>query len=237
MTHTYTLTGMTCSSCEAKVKSSLLNLPHVQAVEVSRHAETAVISMGKHIDINTFQNALDSKYSITATETGVEAAQSANWLLTYKPLLIIFAYIAGIAILTGLQGNSFNWMRAMNVFMAGFFLSFSLFKMLDLNGFADSYSSYDIVAKKIRAWGYIYAFLELGLGLAYATNFQPVLTNLVTLLLMSISLIGVLQTVLNKRTIQCACLGTIFNLPMSTVTIIEDSLMIVMSAFMLYQHW
>jgi hypothetical protein len=51
---------------------------------------------------------------------------------------------------------------------------------------------------------------------------------------MSISIIGVLTSVLNKRKIQCACLGAVFNLPMSTVTIIEDALMIVMSIAMLW---
>jgi hypothetical protein len=52
-------------------------------------------------------------------------------------------------------------------------------------------------------------------------------------LVMSISIIGVLQSVLNKRKIKCACLGAVFNLPMSTITIIEDALMIGMSAVML----
>ena len=50
---------------------------------------------------------------------------------------------------------------------------------------------------------------------------------------MSISIVGVLQTVLDKKTIKCACLGDVFNLPMSTVTIIEDGLMIAMSVTML----
>ena len=121
----------------------------------------------------------------------------------------------------------------MNIFMAGFFLSFSFFKMLDLEGFAESYSMYDIIAKKARPWGFIYAFIELALGLAYATGFKPILTNMVTLVVMTISITGVLQSVFNKRKIQCACLGAVFNLPMSTVTIIEDALMIAMSALML----
>lgn len=89
------------------------------------------------------------------------------------------------------------------------------------------------MAKKIKAWGYVYAFVELALGIAYATNLQPLVTNLVTLVVMAISIIGVLQSVLNKRKIQCACLGAVFDLPMSTVTIIEDALMIVMSGIML----
>lgn len=160
--------------------------------------------------------------------------QTKNWFNTYKPILLIFAYILVIASIPALQHESFHWMQAMNSFMAGFFLTFSFFKMLDLKGFADSYTMYDIVAKKIPKWGYVYAFIELGLGIAYATHFEPLLTNVVTLLVMTISIVGVLQSVFNKRKIQCACLGAVFNLPMSTVTIIEDALMIFMSGLMLF---
>jgi hypothetical protein len=41
----------------------------------------------------------------------------------------------------------------------------------------------------------------------------------------------VIQSLLNKRKIRCACLGTVFNLPMSTVTLVEDGLMVAMAAF------
>jgi hypothetical protein len=126
-----------------------------------------------------------------------------------------------------------NWPTWMNHFMAGFFLVFSFFKLLDLHGFADSYSTYDIIAKRWRGWAYLYAFIELGLGIAYLANVAILAVTAVTFVVMSISIVGVLQSVLNKRKIQCACLGAVFNLPMSTVTIIEDALMIVMSAAML----
>lgn len=135
--------------------------------------------------------------------------------------------------ISAVTATGFNWLQGMNVFMAGFFLTFSFFKMLDLQAFAESYAMYDIVTKKIKAWGYIYAFVELTLGIAYATNFQPVITNIVTLIVMIVSIIGVLESVFNRRKIRCACLGAVFNLPMSTVTIIEDALMIAMSAAML----
>jgi copper chaperone CopZ len=233
MTHTYKVTGMTCGSCEAKVKSSLLMLPNVTQVEVSKENQTATISMEKHIAISTFQNALDKKYSITAMEHIEVAEQAKSWIATYKPILLIFAYITTISIIAATHDNTFHWIQAMNIFMAGFFLTFSFFKMLDLKGFAESYSMYDIVAKRIKAWGYIYAFIELVLGIAYATNFQPLIINIVTLIVMTVSIIGVLKSVLNKRNIQCACLGAVFNLPMSTVTIIEDLLMIAMSGIML----
>lgn len=237
MTHTYKVTGMTCGSCEAKVKSSLLMLPDVTQAEVSKDSQTAIITMDKHIPLATFQNALDKKYSITAMEHNESAEQAKNWLATYKPILLIFGYVTAIAVIDGMKQNTFYWMQAMNIFMAGFFLTFSFFKMLDLKGFADSYAMYDIVAKKIKAWGFIYPFIELALGFSYATNFQPFVTNIVTLIVMTVSIIGVLQSVLNKRKIRCACLGAVFNLPMSTVTIIEDALMIAMSAAALAIMW
>ena len=208
-------------------------LPNVTEAEVSKDSQTAIITMDKYIPLATFQNALDKKYSITAMEHNERAEQAKNWLATYKPILLIFGYVTAIAIIVGIKQNTFYWMQAMNVFMAGFFLAFSFFKMLDLKGFADSYAMYDIVAKKIKAWGFIYPFVELALGFAYATGFQPFVTNIVTLLVMSISVVGVLQSVINKRKIQCACLGAVFNLPMSTVTIIEDVLMIGMSGSMI----
>nr|WP_294906091.1 MauE/DoxX family redox-associated membrane protein [uncultured Lacibacter sp.] len=239
MTHNYQLTGMTCSSCEAKVKSKLLSVPDVLSVEVSKDSNTAIIEMQKHISLSSFQSALggsESKYQIAAPHHNETAEQAKGWLATYKPILLVFGYITGLSLLLSFNNGNFNNMQFMRVFMSGFFLIFSFFKMLDLQGFADSYSMYDIVAKRFRSWGYIYAFVELGLGIAYAVNFNPLITNIVTLVVMSVSIVGVLQSVLNKRKIRCACLGAVFNLPMSTITIIEDGLMIIMSLVMLLQH-
>ena len=236
MTHTYNLTGMTCGSCEAKVKSALLMVENVTRVEVSKSDNSATVTMDKHIAISDLQKALyqkDSKYQISAIHHNEAAEQAKSWVETYKPILLIFAYITGITLLVQLKNETFNPMEAMRHFMAGFFLVFSFFKLLNLKGFAESYVMYDVVAKKIPAWAYVYAFVELGLGVANVINFNPIITNAVTFIVMSISIIGVLQSVLNKKKIQCACLGAVFNLPMSTVTIIEDALMIVMSGIMI----
>ena len=233
MTHKYEVLGMTCGNCEAKVKSSLLNVDGVTAVEVSKADNSAIITMDKHISLDNFQKVLESKYQISAPHHVETIEQTKSWLETYKPVLLIFFYITIVTFLIQLGNNPFNYMEWMRHFMAGFFLIFSFFKMLNLKGFAKSYVMYDVIAKKIPAWAYFYAFVELSLGIAYLIDFNPFITNLVTLIIMSLSIIGVLQTVLNKKKIQCACLGAVFNLPMSTVTIIEDGLMIAMSITML----
>ncbi len=233
MTHNYHLTGMTCGSCEAKVKSILLTVANVTEVVVSKNENLATITMEKPIPVVEFQKILPEKYNIAAIQSNETAVETKPWLETYKPIVLIFSYIVGISLLVQLKNETFNTMEAMRYFMAGFFLVFSFFKLLNLKGFAESYAMYDVLAKKIPVWGYIYAFVELGLGIAYLIDFNAIVTNAITFIVMGISIIGVLQSVWNKQKIQCACLGAVFNLPMSTVTIIEDAAMLLMSGVML----
>lgn len=241
MTHTYQLTGMTCTGCEAKVNSLLSAVPGITSVTVSKDSQTAILSMDQHISTSTLQTALGgdgSKYQIASAKATpkIETIEepASNWFQTYKPILIIFSYITLLSSFLSIHEGHIQWMSFMSVFMGGFFLTFSFFKMLDLKGFAESYAMYDLVAGKIKAWGYLYAFTELALGLAYVTDFMPVLTNWITLIIMTVSIAGVLRSVLNRQKIKCACLGAVFNLPMSTVTIVEDGLMIFMSGLMLF---
>jgi hypothetical protein len=187
--------------------------------------------------LDKLQKSLPEKYQISVLLHNELAEQTKGWLATYKPILLIFFYISAVTILVQFTNEKFDTMQWMRYFMAGFFLVFSFFKILNLKGFAESYVMYDIVGKRLPAWAYIYAFTEFALGIAFLINFNPLITNSVTFLVMSISIIGVLQSVLNKKKIQCACLGAVFNLPMSTVTIIEDALMIVMSGMMLFYQF
>lgn len=238
MIHTYQITGMTCTGCQAKVHHLLSQVPGVKSVNISLAEGTADIEMDRHIPTDELRKALEAypQYQLSEAvhhplipEASYDDQDTRTWVQTYKPILLIFAYITAIAIIAGREAGGLNVMVAMRVFMSGFFLTFSFFKMLDLQGFADSYSMYDIIARKFRVWAYAYAFVELALGLAYALDLFPLVTNAVTFVVMAVSLIGVLKSVLNKQKIRCACLGAVFNLPMSTVTIIEDGLMILMS--------
>ena len=241
MTHTYNVSGMTCSGCQAKVQGLLSKVKGVKNLTIDLSKGQATIDMDKHIPTSEFQSALRDYPKYLLTENGHYGYQSLGmtdekaktWVETYKPILLIFGYILGVTILLESVSGAFIWMKWMEHFMAGFFLVFSFFKLLNLRGFVESYSTYDIVAKKWPGWGYLYAFIELGLGVAFLTGFNPMVTNAVTFLVMSVSIVGVLQSVMNKRKIKCACLGAVFNLPMSTITIIEDALMILMSLIML----
>lgn len=237
MTHTYQITGMTCGSCVAKVKDALLKTGGVTDAAVQREAPQATVTMQQHVSTAELQAALAQagpyaiREAVAAQHAAPPVAEEAS--PSYYPLFLIFGYIAGAAVLAQAGQDAFSGMRWMQHFMAGFFLVFSFFKLLNRRGFAEGYRSYDIVARRIPAWGQVYPFVELALGVAYLTGFRPLLTNSVTLLVMGISTIGVVQSLLQRRRFQCACLGTVIQLPLSTVTLAEDLLMVIMSAGML----
>ncbi|HTB30779.1 MAG TPA: heavy metal-associated domain-containing protein [Bacteroidia bacterium] len=242
MVHTYKITGMTCSGCEAAVKDSLLKLPEVESVELSKDTEVATIGMSKHISVTDLQNAIgaNSKYHISedsnlsSVVSNQSAVESKGWLATYKPLIILFSLIFGVSLLASKKNDGVELTTWMRYFMAGFFLCFSYFKLINVKAFAESYRMYDVVAKRIKAWGLIYPFVELALGILYAMNLYPLYTNIATMAIMGVSSIGVIESVVGKKKIQCACLGAVFNLPMNTITIIEDLLMVVMAGGMIW---
>lgn len=154
-------------------------------------------------------------------------------LASYKPLLLVVAYVLGATVLAESIHGEFDWRRAMSYFMGFFFLGFAFFKLLGVTAFADAFSTYDIIAKRSRGYALAYPYIELALGLLFVTRTSPVLASALTAVVMGVGLVGVVAAVRKKQAIQCACLGTVFNLPMTVVTIVENSTMIAMAVVML----
>lgn len=152
------------------------------------------------------------------------------------PLALIVGYIVLVTVLIAAATQQWGAHEMMRHFMAGFFIVFSFFKLLDLPGFVNSYRMYDLIAQRIPVWGWAYPFVEAGLGAAYLLNFSPRIVNAVTLVLMLIGAAGVLRALRGGQRIRCACLGAVLNLPMTKVTLIEDLTMAAMAAVMLIMH-
>ena len=92
---------------------------------------------------------------------------------------------------------------------------------------------YDPLAKKMPAYGWVYPFIETALGLMFLMRFEVKIALIVTLVVLGITTIGVTKTLLDKKSIRCACLGTALKLPMTEATFIENAIMIVMAVLML----
>lgn len=234
-------TNLRCGACVKAIQPLLDAEPGVERWSADVSTPDKVLTVeGDGVSAARVGELLGRKgYQVVgevSTDTPAAAAatpSSEEPKTSYYPLVLILLYLIGAAGLAEVAAGGFNAARAMRHFMAGFFLVFSFFKLLDVPAFALSYSSYDVVARRWLGYGYVYPFLELGLGAAYLANFQPLFTNVATLTVMGVSTIGVVRSLLARRKIRCACLGTVFNLPMSYVTLVEDLLMVGMAAGML----
>ena len=225
--------GMTCAACEAKIKYLFEQHKSIREAKINLETGQVNLQVSSELELDTLEGILlgHDKYKIV--DSSGEKKSSTSFWQTYKPLLITAIAVAVVSMTANLAHNEPGFMRWMRYFMAGFFIAFSFFKFLDLKGFASSFSMYDPLAAKVPAYGKLYPFLEFGLGLLFILDFNYLFANIATIALLGISTIGVIQSVVDKRKIQCACIGTIFDLPMSKVTIIENSIMIGMAISML----
>jgi copper chaperone CopZ len=230
----FSVTGMHCEQCVQKIQNGVENLEGVTDPRVTLVPPRLTIADSSEIPFDVLRNAVKhaGDYSLTH-----EHVSDKTFLPDTKaglmPLFIIAGYILGGAILTFLLSSERSLTIFMSHFMGLFFITFSLFKMIDLRGFKDAFVTYDLLAKKYPLYAAYYPFLELLLGILYVTETLPFITNLVTVCVMGIGALGVARALMKDETIQCACLGTTLNLPMTRITLLEDVLMGVMAGFML----
>jgi copper chaperone CopZ len=218
--NTYTITGMTCAGCARKVDAAIKAISP-NAVVTLDPPQLSVADLTA-AQVNAALSSI-GKYRVAESALVIPA-----FIKAYYPLFLVMGLIA----LASFSAASFmGWM--MN-FMAGFYIVFGAFKLLDVPAFADSYARYDVIAKVFKPWGYVYPFAELALGFGFLFGFDMIVLSWIALVLSLVGAIGVIQSVWSKQTIQCACLGTVFQLPMSTVTIVENLGMAAMAAWMIF---
>ena len=154
-------------------------------------------------------------------------------LKSFVPLIIIFAFIIVFSVIASWWRQVFSYQSIMIDFMAGFFLVFGAFKLIKLSAFVEAYAMYDEIAKRVRAYGYIYPFVEIALGLAFLLRYEIVTVAWITLALMIINSFGAYNGIRDKKVLMCGCLGTVFKLPMSYVSLGEDLLMAAMAVMII----
>ncbi len=241
MKHTYILTGMTCGGCLASVEKYLSEIKQITHVAIDLEKGEAEITMTSHVTIDILQKALPEKYIITekvvektaiaSVVTGFSLEKEKTKFQQLKPLFLILFYITTAGVL--LNYKNWSWESFMFDFMGLFYIVFSFFKMLDLKGFPESFKMYDPLAKRVPFYGWIYPFIETALGLMFLLRFELNIALWITLIVLGITTIGVTRTLLDKKSIRCACLGTALKLPMTEATFIENAIMIIMAILML----
>lgn len=157
-------------------------------------------------------------------------------LKNFLPLIIIGTLIIILTLLLNYITNSWDTHSVMTYFMGLFFIIFGSFKIMNLSGFVEAYSMYDLIAQRSTVYAYLYPFIEFSLGIAYLMRGHLFAINGITLALMLISAAGVARELAKGQQIICACLGAVFKIPMTYVTLGEDLIMAIMALIMLLHN-
>lgn len=154
---------------------------------------------------------------------------------TFRPFIPLVSSVACIIVLTLVHQwyEGFNLCNAMADSMGLFFIIFGSLKLLRIHNFVDAFCMYDLIAMRIRLYAYCYPCIELVLGFLYLMRLHNRLINSATLFLMILGCIGVIQALQKKQNIVCACMGTLFEIPLTWVTLLENSSMGLMALYML----
>lgn len=238
MKHTYIIEGMTCNNCKASVEKHINALENVSHVSVRLENGETEVTMDKHISTELLKKAIPKKFTLSIKKeknifsSNITIDEDKTKLQQLKPLLLIIFYITTASLL--LHNKDWSWNEFMLDFMGLFYIVFSFFKMLDLKGFPESFKMYDPLAKRIPLYGWLYPFIETVLGLMFLIRFEVDIALVITLIVLGTTTIGVLKTLLDKKHIRCACLGTALKLPMTEATLIENTIMMAMAILMLF---
>jgi copper chaperone CopZ len=219
--------GMTCTGCEAAVVAAALEIEGVSKAVANQKKGLLTIWAQTTVSTAALEAALPKKYALMDEAV----AQSPSKLKQLFPLFLIFGFIIDTTVL--IHWSTWNMTAMMYDFMGMFFMVFSFFKMLDIKGFQASFKMYDPLTAAWPAYGFIYPFIEFALGACYIRDFVPDWVLWITIVILGITTVGVVKTLLKKRAIQCACLGSVLKLPMTEATFIENAIMIVMAASLL----
>jgi len=147
----------------------------------------------------------------------------------YKPLVLA----AGLSLIGGMALGSHHGISFMNAAMGLFLCMLGLLQLLNLSGFVTALRSYDPLAKHSKIYAHCYPFLEILAGMLLLADAAPVFANLLILFIFGINTVGVTRVLKSGLAVQCACVGTMFSLPVGRVTFAENLIMLVMAGFSL----
>lgn len=233
MINTYKVLGVSWSRCKISTIVSLFNGLKEKLSYFQHKNKEVLISKDSQIEEQYLQKIVlhpqntqlqnhDTNYSATSTKDEIGKRD----LKQLFPLFLISNYILITALL--LNMNSWHISNFILDFIGLFYVVFSVCKLFDLKGFPKNFRLYDPLANAVPAYAWAYPFIEVSLGFMLLMRFHINSVLLVMLVILSITTCGVIKALFNKKSIQCTCIGTAVELPMTKATLIKNTVLTVL---------
>lgn len=155
---------------------------------------------------------------------------------TYQPVLAVFAVTFTMALTScwALLGGQLEWIRVLELFIAFSMCVLGILKLQDLLSFATGFVQYDLIARRWVPYSYVYPYVEVGAGVLMIAGILPWTLALIVLVVSSIGAISIIKAVyIEKRDLMCACVGGGSTVPLGSVSLTENLMMMTVSVWMI----
>jgi glutaredoxin len=144
---------------------------------------------------------------------------------SYTPVIALFSTAGLMAIATSL---------GMTGFMGISLSMLASLKLMDLDSFVEGFEKYDLLTQRLKLYGKAYPFLELAIGLGFLAGVAPLVTGIGSLAVGVSGGISVIKAVyLDKKDLNCACIGGNSKAPLGVISFTENAMMAVMGVVLI----
>ena len=153
---------------------------------------------------------------------------------SYRPIIALFSMTALMALAASyaVAGSVFTLLAA-EWFIGFSMVVLALLKLQNIESFATTFLSYDLLAKRWVPYGTIYPFAEGLAGVLMVAGALTWVSVPVALFIGTIGAVSVFKAVyIDKRELKCACVGGSSNVPLGFVSLTENLMMIAMAVWM-----
>lgn len=153
---------------------------------------------------------------------------------SYQPVLAVFGVAALLALaISWMLGEGLLSIRTAELFIAISMSILALLKLQDVESFSTMFLNYDLLARRVVPYSYVYPFGELLAGVLMVAGVMLWLAIPVALFIGTVGAVSVLKAVyIDKRELKCACVGGGSNVPLGFVSLTENLMMIAMGLWM-----
>jgi glutaredoxin len=153
---------------------------------------------------------------------------------SYRPVIAVFAVAAALAAAVSLSLFGTLTLRTAEWFIAFSMALLAMLKLQDVDRFATMFLGYDLLARRFVPYAYFYPFAEALAGGLMAGRLLPWLSIPLALFIGTVGGVSVFYAVyIQKRELECACVGGSGKVPLGPVSLLENVLMIAMAIWML----
>ena len=157
---------------------------------------------------------------------------------TYQPVIAVYSVAMAMALSTAWAiTGSLPVVRVLELFVAFSMCVLGILKLRDLQSFATGFVQYDILARRYVPYAGVYAFIETGAGILTIAHLATWVAAPATLFIGTLGAISIVQAVyIEKRDLNCACIGGGSHVPLGFVSLTENAIMMAMAIWMLLRR-